>query len=602
MDNFLVLKLEELNGGVVYDENTGQYIEHSTEGYVSTTYGEVYNNGNRPIALIEQLTEAEKTEYQKKISALKSKANFDGNISLDGFTINFNTNSKGQQLKDLKFDIAYSGSYIKSGDKYSYKTDVIDKSLLGTGSKKAYPSAALIELILRLTDSLFVKGGFGTWRGIIGSNFELLTKEDNGVSDHSFGRGLDIGAVGINRQQAYWLGSAPPADYYMKALTLFLSYLEQLPQSIHPDLIVISDQLKDQLGVRESLESADSVIRKSHPNLAGHVNFHADKSHRNHIHISFGAKRGGAILPASAMLPPRQVPATGGSAGGGSGTTGVGVSPALVEKFRKSYYTGDKNFSPDEVFILLNDFGNFSEEAAAIWTGMALRESSWNPWSTNKSGFVGLFQLGTRTNSGGLNKTKLVIPNEEVLEMWKLAYKDWEKDGLHLMTNKEKDLFIRDKQRNDPTNNAGRQYWDRRAFIPINQLYMFRSKQNKTELTRLDVISKAMGKQWGDSFLYHGFISGGWNSGPRAGKNIYSYAKDVYTRQTGKSSDVLANWVLDRMPEESRSRNPDPITKKSTLESWLDGKVYRPLYKKKQPDGSKAFNPPEGWPKAPTPN
>jgi len=591
---------EPKNGGVIYDENTGQTIEHNTDGYVSSS-GEVYNNGNRYVALIDQLTEAEKTEYQNKINALNNKANFDGSISLNGFSINFDTNSKGQNLKSLTFDISQSGSYIKSGDIYSYKTDVIDKSLFGTGARKAYPSAALIELLSRLTDSLFIKGGFGTWRGIIGPNFSALTEGNNSVSDHAFGRGFDIGAVGITKQQAYWLGSAPAASYYLQALTLLLSYIEQMPQSLHPDLIVIGDNLRDQLGVREGLESADSVIRKSHPNLAGHVNFHADSSHRNHIHISFGAKRGGAILPASAMLPPT-TPATTGGAGGAGGTGGAGVAASITAKLRKSYYTGDPNLSPDEVFTLFNDFGNFSEEAAAIWTGMALRESSWNPWSTNSSGFVGLLQVGTRSNSGGLNKTKLVIPNEEVLEMWKLAYAEWKRDGLDQMTNEQRDAFIRDKQRNDPTNNAGRQYWDRRAFIPINQLYMFRSKQGKTELIRLDTISKAMGKAWGDSFLYHGFISGGWTRGPRAGKNTYWYAQDVYKRLTGKSADDLANWVLRVFPQDSRSRNPDPITKKSSLQSWIDGKIYKPIYKSRQPDGSRAYNPPEGWPKKPAPN
>lgn len=572
------------SGSGSVQDGYGNSIPHSTEGYSVADSSQVYNGGNRSIALVSQLTEKEKDEYSKKAESLLKKSNFrvssnDASIFRKGFSINFNENSKKQDLAALNFDIVQSGSYMQTSSGPKYQTESVDKKLIGSGTQTCMPAAALVELLNRLTDFVFIRGGLGVGRGIIGPNFTLLTDKNNSVSDHAFGRGLDISAVGKDAETAVVFDNpVPTAEKYLKGLSILLQYIEALPQELHPDLIVVSDQLNNELGIRDGLEAADSPIRKMFPNLCKSVNFHSDSGHRNHIHLSFGSKRAGAILPSTSIGVSKSSETT---------STTTQTATGSVEKFKRVFRQGDGPLSDLEVYTLLNVYGNFGEEVSAIFTGIARRESRYNPWSTNDSGFWGLWQFPSRNNAGGLNIVHIQVPAMEKIQFWKLAYKNWKQEGL---TPETSDAFIRNLQKNDPTKNAGRQYFDERAFIPINQVYALRGKFVAYDMSqKIDKIKRGNSSlliPWGETFLYHGWLS----------KVRYSDIKDVYTKATGKSENQLRDWILDNMPQNSRSRNPDPITGKSTLESWLDGKIYSIIYTVKGD-----YEAPEGWPAKPTP-
>lgn len=231
----------------------GQSLQHSLKGYVPSTDAEVYNGGSRAIALVSELSEQEKEVYAKKLKELNSKVNFPA--AFKDFNINFDKNTKEQDLKSLDFEISQGGGYSADGTKYLGGV-AIDKTLLGTGTKLCKVSAALIELMLQLTNDMYIMGGQGTHRGIIGNNFTPLTKDSNSVTDHAFGRGLDIDIIGVNKAQAIVLSNnkgfvAKKVDY-MKALDILLSCMQKIPYDLHPDLIMISDELSAELGLKDS--------------------------------------------------------------------------------------------------------------------------------------------------------------------------------------------------------------------------------------------------------------------------------------------------------------------------------------------------------------
>jgi hypothetical protein len=110
-----------------------------------------------------------------------------------------------------------------------------------------------------LTNKIHIRGGQGTDRGIIGNNFKALTDQDmgntNSVSDHAFGRGFDIMGLGVNKAQEITLGKnnfvAKKVDY-LAALDLLLTHLQNLPHELHPDLIMISNEISVEMGLKDS--------------------------------------------------------------------------------------------------------------------------------------------------------------------------------------------------------------------------------------------------------------------------------------------------------------------------------------------------------------
>lgn len=131
---------------------------HNSEEYQTPSNAQVFNNQNRAIALLSQMTEAEKKAYHEKVNVLLSKANFgvdssNAAVLRNGFNLNLKNNKKGQVLKDLKFTLKQSESYMEVNGRMVGTNDPVPKDLIGS-QQQCMISAALIELLNRLTDSI----------------------------------------------------------------------------------------------------------------------------------------------------------------------------------------------------------------------------------------------------------------------------------------------------------------------------------------------------------------------------------------------------------------------------------------------------------------
>jgi hypothetical protein len=576
------------SNGTVLGSN-GNPISHSSKGYVTHTDGAVFNGGSRAIALEKELSDQEIKVYGKKIAELHKKANFAGS-NVNSFNLDFNSTTyyetvngkrvpKVQDLTKLGFSINSFGGYKTNGESHGLVD--IDSTLIGTGINVCYISAAIIEFLLQLTNKIYIKGGHGSGRGIIGSNFSALTKDNNSVSDHAFGRGFDIDALGNTKETAILLtkagGAAASKKDYADALHIFMTHVSTMPDYLQPDLIVVSDQLITDLGINEKgLESADSAIRKRYPDLAQHVNFGADGSHTNHIHVSFGPIRAGSFI----------TPEIAAEISGTTTTGTVAVTAALTDKLKKEYITGDAALTWADIYTLLNVYGYFGPEVSALFTTISERESRGNPWATNDDGFFGLWQLGTDPKEGGTTNVRLKLPSEEVTTFWKLGCNVWREKGL---TAETVDEFINPIRKAD--SNAGRAYFDKRYSIPLNQIQCLRAKfgynsKNTKPITKIGTKkSNNILHPWGEGFLYFGWLSG----------VKYSIGKDVYIQMTGKTEQDFITWLTKNTPKDSRTLNPDPKTGKTILQSWIEGKDYPILYKRQGLWG-KSDERPNGWP------
>jgi len=141
---------------------------HDTEEYDTSPDAQVFNNQNRAIAILSKMTDAEKAAYLVKVNALLNKANFvvssgEAAIFRTGFNLNLTKNSKNQVLKNLPFKIKQSESYIEVDGKMVGTNDPLPKELLGIGEQKCMMSAALIELLTRLTDSIKITRRYWSW-------------------------------------------------------------------------------------------------------------------------------------------------------------------------------------------------------------------------------------------------------------------------------------------------------------------------------------------------------------------------------------------------------------------------------------------------------
>lgn len=125
---------------------------------------------------------------------------------------------------------------------------------------------------------------------------------------------------------------------------------------------------------------------------------------------------------------------------------------------------------------------------------------------------------------------------------------------------------------------AGRQYYDRRAFAPINQIAFLRMKIGKTEDVSEIISSMDNGTKngifaaWGSGYLEHSWIS----------KLDYELIKKVYTEGTGKDSSELDNWILASVPENSDARkiDYDDSEKRQKIEVFVKtSKKYTIIYK-----------------------
>jgi hypothetical protein len=522
----------------------GATVAEKTSGYIpSSEPGMVLNGGSRAIALDSLLSDQEKEVYATKVAQLNNKANFNGSVS--AFTIDFNTNKEGQNLSSLGFAINQEPSYISG----SMQALPVDPNLLGSGSKKCHISAALIEMMLQVTNTMHVQGGTGV-RTLVGPNFSLLTAENNSVSDHAFGRGFDIMAVGNSAIPVTALSKN--IDTYRQGLHLLLTTLNGLTQDLHPDLIVVHDQLMAELGIAESgLEGANAAVRTKYPNLGKFVNFAVDSSHRDHIHVSFSPQRAGSFITPEIATAITGVSFTAEDAKGG----------ISMDKFKQNFFgKPNASLSTDELMALLSTSGLFSLEVSAIFTAIAEREANIQPAAINTNRntgdfSVGMFQINLLPKAHGdktfyLKYNASGQPEDSTALGYKLAYS---------IDSDNNPKTLADKVQNQATQATV----DRRVWIPYNQVWMLGvtavgsvevAKRAKTN----EPIDRYIFRPWGDygTEIIPGFIF----------KTKFSTALSVYLNRGGTDAN-LRKWIRTNIPKESRAYK--------YIEGWMGGSVYK---------------------------
>lgn len=529
-------------------QKLGGLLAHSQKGYYPSQGGITLNGGSRPIALQDILTEKEIETYITKSKEINNKVNFAGNIN--PFQINFSQNSEGQSLGSLNFEIKQSGNYVSG----SYEALSVPKELLGTGLKNCFVGAALLEMTLQLTNKIYMKAETGTGRGLVGSNFSELTAENNSVSDHAFGRGLDIFEVGNSSNDPIILVSS--LDNFRKGLNIFLTNLQTLSKELHPDLIIVHDQLAEEFGILETgLENANAAIRTKYPHLAPFINFATDASHRNHIHISWSAQRAGSFIT------PEIAAQLTGSPSGSSSTSGGSVS---LDKFKTSYLDKPNDaLSPDEVMYLLSTSGMFSDEVSAIFVGIGQRESNWRPGALNEN------KTGSGDFSFGAFQCNL-LPGAHGKKMFALRYNatgqlyDDTVLGLKLAYAVDDDNNIESLSQK-VIQKATRSTIDKRIFIPYNQAWMLGTvAAGQTE------VAKALKGKPIDSYVFSAW--GDYNNKDGTPRSVVGFIFKVkFTtvanayKLKGKTEEALKSWIRAKF----KDKRPYAY-----IEKWMEGKEF----------------------------
>jgi len=219
---------------------------------------------------------------------------------------------------------------------------------------------------------------------------------------------------------------------------------------------------------------------------------------------------------------------------------------------------------PEQVFDLLKNYAMFGDEMAAIFTAIAYRESRYRPTSANTSGFFGIWQWGSRYPDGR-NVVTLAHPKEERVKVWKLSYVNWEKEGF---TEATIDAKLEVTQGKDPTGNAGKAQYDDRVWIPVNQARLLRTKLARPDLNKFIIdfgnkAGRAPTFPWGENFLVHSWIAG----------VPFAVASSVYVKMTGKTEDELKEWILKKVPQDSKVRDIDTENNISKLENWVNDTI-----------------------------
>lgn len=551
----------------------GSNSKDNSQTYPENT--ESISASSNAIALIDLLSEEQKKWYLERGQLLVSKKIFS------------NAQDVGALTNGFPFDIPDDLQYLSFMTRSIFpgvSGDLdIPETLIKAGSQRAFISACLIELMLFMhSKNVQIISGFGTHRA---TNFEQAgsnnSKVQSGtvdkktyVTDHAFGRAIDIFHFSIipstGEKPAQTLISASVAEY-TKQLEDLLQVLNTAPAHLLPDRITVGTMCPSEY-ITDSKDGTVNKVLEKYPNLR-YVRIQQDAAgvtvHNSHIHISFSSLRSGIYSGPNGSISLSGVPSNADSGTGSSGSGwsgGVPVSPILPSNNLDKSYVNQKDASllGIEVYELLNSYGNFSPEISAMFTAIAYRESAYKPTAVNQYGFFGLWQMGTRTNSGGLLSVQLTKPSSEKILFWRLAYKDWNKEEL---TERNIDSKLKEVQTVAP--NYGFEYYDERIWIPINQVMALRAKISQTDLKKQvsdwgSNVSTSLGSPWGDTYLPNGFIAG----------LSFKIAADVYVQATGKSSDVLKEWVLDSVPKDSRTRNKDTKYGIPKLEVWVDLSKY----------------------------
>jgi hypothetical protein len=253
-----------------------------------------------------------------------------------------------------------------------------------------------------------------------------------------------------------------------------------------------------------------------------------------------------------------------------TGVSSTGTSTAGVEsisKFKKSYKT-DQNtaLTRDELMLLLRTSGYYSDEVAALFVGIAERESNWRPGSINgdretKDFSFGFLQMNLLPGAHGSKTFTLLYPSKASVLGYKLAYSTTADTDPEVLKKKVQDV-------------ANLQTTDERIFIPYNQVIMLltvaigETAANKV-VKELKPVNNYIFGAWGDYKV--GKLDKNGNPQSVIGtlaKVKYSIVRDAYTINTGKPESTLKAWITDAF---KKANAPG----KTYLDKWFSGTIIQ---------------------------
>lgn len=356
-----------------------------------------------PAALISDLSDEEKQIYIDAIELVNNNVTFDGNgqLSTSGFTINAYDRDK-QSLKNNYQEAAgnINDQGKDAGPNTSYYRTIPDKFLELSDPSSFYPSITLLKMLISMTDpnGLDLKVGFGFKRGSnLTSDDAVMSENQSGkktISDHAFGRAIDIWEVG----QKNVAGSKLPvnATNYEKCFKMLMEKIALLPKYLQPDEIVISRAMYAKYVPDESLRK--TVFQLKFPGLSSYVLVNQDAAgsatHEGHIHLGFHWTRAGnAAAFLGSTTSGGTTPTTMGTVASSVFSTTTDMSKYI--EMGREVYAQAKQIDPVDLGKIMATTGIFNIEEIAVFCGLAERESHCNPYTGDGAGpllALGMFQ------------------------------------------------------------------------------------------------------------------------------------------------------------------------------------------------------------------
>jgi hypothetical protein len=222
------------------------------------------------------------------------------------------------------------------------------------------------------------------------------------------------------------------------------------------------------------------------------------------------------------------------------------------------------------MMLLLRSSGYYSDEVAALFVGIAERESHWHPGSINTNRNTGDFsfgflQMNLLPNGHGSKTFSLSYPTKASVLGYKLAYSTTADTDPEVLKNKVKTI-------------ATLETTDERIFIPYNQVAMLLTVALSAEeanriIKTLKPVDKFIFHAWGDYNVYpenDSRYNPDYTVGT-LGSVKYSTVRNAYTINTGKSEEVLKAWIRKAF---TTVKSPGL----AYLDRWFAGSVFALKY------------------------
>lgn len=435
-------------------------------------------------------------------------------------------------------------------------------------------------MLVLLSDSygpaLKLTGGFGTQRQ--NDTPKSSGAPSNTITDHAFGRAFDFSSIlpvnhSTERKYEKNLNKITTKEGYQYQLNLFLAKLNAMPLHLIPDFICVSAKFVD--ASYDTYTPKTTSLDTKYTNLK-YVKLKRDFSgHDDHIHVSFSPARGGIYNGQGSLTSASS------NSSSESNENGIEYQDSFSRIRRisstnlltKDYTNNSQQISPEDIFNALVNVGLFTPEAAAIFVGLANRESQRKLYIVQeKWGAIGLWQISTAIKDGGSANCQLLLPEKFQTQYWKLALPD-KQDIPESSIDAEINARCASGQPG-----FGIDKFDKRLWNLTNQVYLLRSKINRFNFKQ--PVQDLPIEPWGDNYLKYGFISS-TNYSNMQFEDVLS----VYQKMTNKSEGTLRDWIMQKVKAKSRKSNTlnqdsKEVEKngKTFLENWFNGTKYLAVF------------------------